>query len=146
MDKGEATATAVTAIIAGKKSAFGGSLLFSSMVIFEDPAYLIIGLIGAFFSVLSEYYDLVKIKREKKQQGQECIASIWQNLIKAFILGLLFTIGSFLILNQVGNELVKHYTGMTIIVKILPSFWMIFTLWMSTKSIAIYNKFSLKVA
>ena len=58
MDKTEAITVAGTAVIAGKKSAVGGSMLFSSMVVFQDPTYIVIGLIGALVSVGSEYYDL----------------------------------------------------------------------------------------
>ena len=145
MDKGEAIATVGTAVVAGKKAAVGGSMMFSSMVIFNDPAYLIIGVIGACVSVASEYYDLKKLKRGAEQEGETFVSSIPGNLVKAFIIGLLFTLLSFLFMTQAGEALIKHIFGLGVVVKLLPCFWMIATLLLSTKSIAIYNKFSLKM-
>ena len=145
MDKNETIVAVGTVIVAGKKSAVGGSMLFSSMVVFNDPAYLIIGFIGALVSVGSEYYDLVKLKRETEQKDEVFISSIPHNLFKAFIIGLLFTILSFLFLTQAGEALIKHVFGLGVVIKLLPSFWMIGTIYLSTKSIAIYNKLSLKM-
>jgi len=144
MDKNE-TIVSLGAVIAGHKSAAGGSMLFSSMVIFNDPAYLIIGVIGALVSVGSEYYDLKRLQRKSEHEGSVFIESIPMNLFKAFVIGLLFTIMSFLFLTQAGEAMIKHIFGLGVMVKLLPSFWMIGTVYLSTKSIAIYNKLSLKM-
>ena len=144
MDKNETIITGAT-IIAGQKSAVGGSMVFSSMVIFNDPAYIIIGLIGAMVSVGSEYYDLIKMREEETDQCKVCRVSIGHNLFKAFLIGLLFTMMSFMFFTQAGESLIKHVFGLSVATKLLPSFWMILTIYLSTKSIAIYNTFSKKM-
>ena len=145
MDKTEAITVASTAVIAGKRSAVGGSMLFSSMVVFQDPTYIVIGLIGALVSVGSEYYDLRKLEDLATKNDEEFDASIGQSLFRAFVIGLLFTLLSFIFLTQAGESLIKHIFGLGVAVKLLPSFWMIGTIYLSTKSIAIYNKLSVKM-
>lgn len=129
----------------GQKSAMGGSAMFSTMVIFDDPAYIIIGLIGAMVSVGSEYYDLVKLRDKVIAKGEECKISIHYDLVKAFIIGLLFTMLSFMFFTQAGEALIKHVFGIGIAVKLLPSFWMLLTIYLSSKSIAIYNSLSVRM-
>lgn len=141
MDRNETIITGVS-IVAGQKSAIGGSMMFSTMVIFDDPAYIIIGLIGAMVSVGSEYYDLIKLKEKRAKEGEECMISIGHDLIKAFIIGLLFTMLSFMFFTQAGETLINHVFGLGIAVKLLPSFWMLLTIYLSSKSIAIYNSLS----
>ncbi len=145
MDNTEAIAVASTAVVVGKKSAVGGSMLFSSMVIFQDPTYIVIGLIGAFVSVGSEYYDLKKLEKDTAISVKKNGLSIPQHLVKAFVIGLLFTIMSFIFLMQVGESLIKHIFGLGVAVKLLPSFWMVGTIYLSTKSIAIYSAMSKKM-
>lgn len=140
MDKNE-TLLAGASIVAGQKSAVGGSVMFSSMVIFDDPAYIIIGLIGAFISVGSEYYDMYKLKEQAEKENKECNISVVHDLIKAFVIGLIFTILAFLFFIQAGEALLKHAFGLSLMVKLLPSFYMLASIYLSSKSIAIYNAF-----
>ncbi len=144
MDKNETILTGAS-LIAGQKSAVGGSVMFSSMVIFDDPAYIIIGLIGAMVSVGSEYYDLSKMKQEAEKENRECKISIGIDLVKAFVIGLLFTVLAFLFFIQAGEALLKHAFGLSVVVKLLPSFYMLASIYLSSKSIAIYNALSRKM-
>ena len=145
MDKNETMIAIGTMATTQKNAALGSSYVLSSMVVFSDSSYFIIGAIGAVVSSMSHHYDITQERTLAKINNILFSRSIPLEIIKSFLIGFLFTVACFIFLNQAGNAAIKHYVGINVVVQLLPSFWMIVTLYLSTKSIAIYNKFSLKV-
>ena len=144
MDNMEAVATLTGgAMLATKKVAFGSSLL-GGMVIFQDPAYFFIAGIGAFVSMGSAYYDIKKIKDAKRRKGEECTIRTGGELSKAFFVGGVFSLLSFLIFLQAGGEAMKSATGMGWFSKLLPSFWFVFTIALATEAPMIWDKLRAK--
>ena len=134
MDKEIVVATA----IASKSTAATSSLL-TSMVIFNDPAYIIIAGLGAFVSMGSAHYDFTMEKRRNEKKGKVFLKQMHLELTKAFIVGAIFTVLSFMLLVQVGGEVMKNFINVDWFDKMLPSFWLIFTVALSTESVNIWN-------
>lgn len=145
MDKNE-TIIAITSMVASQKqTALTGSYILSSMVVFNDPSYVIIGVIGAVVSTMSHHYDIQKEKALSLIDDTPFYKTTSLEVVKAFLIGFLFTIAFFLFMNQVGESIIKHYIGIEIISKLMPSFYMVLTLYLSTLSIGIYDKVSAKI-
>lgn len=112
--------------------------IMSSMVIFNDPTYIVIGLIGAFVSMGSAYYDVVTLKKEKELNGKKCIKVIHIELGKAFVLGSIITLLSFMLFTGMTKDGYEEL-GIKWLDGMLPSFWFIVTLAISTESTTIWN-------
>jgi len=131
------TETIVTTVVL-KKAVFS-STLFGSMIIFQDPAYIIIALIGAFVSMGSAHYDLSMLRKMKIKNGEQCEKNIRLELSKAFLIGLLFTMMSFLVFLNGGEKILNYYIGADVLSDVLPSVWMILTLILATGSVSFYG-------
>ncbi|MBT8349088.1 MAG: hypothetical protein HKP62_06570 [Sulfurovum sp.] len=142
--KDTVTEVAITTATAYKTTVFGSSALLSNMVIFNDIGYIIIGIIGCIASMMSESYDYTRAKRIKEKNGEECIRNYLSSISMAFVIGILFTLASFMILNIIGEQIISYVTGMDLVVKLTPSIWMILTLIMATKAVKIYSKYLTK--
>lgn len=136
-------AMATGAVMATKKVAFGSSLL-GGMVIFQDPAYFIIATMGAFVSMGSAYYDISKLRKIKARKGEECDKNLIGELGKAFFVGGIFSLLSFLIFLQAGGDAMKSVTGMNWFGKLLPSFWFVLTVALATEAPTIWDKLKAK--
>lgn len=132
------TTVGTGAVMATKKMAFGSSLL-GSMVIFQDPAYFFVAGIGAFVSVGSAYYDITKVRKAKEAKGEECLIDTKLELGKAFFVGGIFSILSFMLFLQSGGEAMNSVTGAGWFGKLLPSFWLVFTVALSTEAPLIWD-------
>lgn len=128
---------AAGAAAAGKKAAFG-SALFSSMVIFNDPAYLIVAAVGGFVSMGMAYYDFIMIKEKAKQEERDCIHKLHLELSRAFALGLIFSLLSFTLLLSSGDNIVKYLSNNKLATDTLPSVWMIITIIIATNANGMY--------
>ena len=134
----------VATVIATKKTAFSSSLL-TSMVIFNDPAYIIIAGLGAFASMGSAWYDFVMEKRRNEKKGKQFLKQMHLELTKAFLIGAIFTVLSFMLFTQVGGEIMKNFINVDWFDKMLPSFWLIFTVALATESVNIWDWFKAKL-
>jgi len=137
--------TITTDLIAAnaEKGAFSSSLL-SSMVIFQDPIYLIIATIGAFVSMGSAYYDFSKMKQKKEINHEKCTKTLGTEMLRAFTFGAIITVLSFMLFTRMDkngfNALnIPFLNGM------LPSFWFIITLIIATESVTIWVKIKAKI-
>lgn len=136
--------TAVT-VMTVQKSIFSSSLLYS-MVIFTDPAYILIAGMGAFVSMGSAHYDLVKLRKAREDSGLKCEKSAFMELSKAFVTGAILTVLSFMLLHQAGGEAMESLTGVKWFDKMLPSFWLILTVAIATESVTIWDRIKEKIA
>jgi hypothetical protein len=127
-----------TAALATKKTAFGSSLL-SSMVIFTDPAYIIIAGLGAFVSMGSAYYDFDKARQTALANDEPFTKSKSMELGKAFVIGAIFTLLSFMLFHQVGMEFVADNPYYSWLSNLLPSFWLVVTVALATESVTIWD-------
>ena len=127
-----------TIVIAGatQKVVFS-SALFGSMILFQDPAYIIVAIVGAFVSMGSAHYDMIKLQNENDDYSKGI--TIFIELSKAFMIGLLFSLLSFLLLLTSGESIVSKYVGKGLITASLPSIWMIATIFLATASVDIYG-------
>lgn len=129
---------ATIAVIATKKVAFGSSLL-GAMVIFQDPAYFMIAGMGAFVSVGSAYYDISKVRKLKASLNEPCDIDSKLELGKAFFVGGFVSILSFMVFLQSGGEALTTVTGYSWFGKLLPSFWLVFTVAIATEAPTIWD-------
>ena len=128
-----------------EKTAFGSSML-ATMVVFNDPAYVIIASIGAFVSMGSAHYDLSILRRKRELENKKCYRQMFQELSKAFLMGFLVTLLSFLLLSQtIEHGTVGDITGVKWLDKMLPSFWMILTIAVSTEAVSIWDRVKQRV-
>jgi len=132
------TAVALTTT-AAQKAGLGGSLLFSSMAVFQDPAYFVIAVIGAFLSLALAWYDVEMEKRQSTLAATPFIKSVPMELLKAAGIGFLFSFVLFLSLMHFGDQLLEHFIGIADIPKVLPALSMAITLFLSTKSVKLWN-------
>lgn len=141
MDLETNTTIALGAAAAGKKATtvLGASLLYN-MVIFNDPAYIVIAGLGAFVSMASVFYDVQTSKETKKANGEECTARLGLELGKAFLIGAIFTVLSFMIFHEAGGEALKTLFNVDWFHKMLPSFWLILTLALATESVYFFSR------
>ena len=109
-----------------------GSEVMRDMVLFNDPAYPFIAILGVFFSIFSLIHEL--IRRNEKRFIK------WINgMILAILSGLLVTPISFLVLQSLGSHyILKIYSDID--TSILNSLWWVFSL-----LIAIYGIRILKI-
>jgi len=141
----EASTTLVsTGALLVKKSAFSGSV-FYSMIIFTDPAYIIIATLGAFVSMGSAYYDYLTLKKQREGDGEKCEKSLRLELAKAFLAGLIVTVLSFMLFHKAGGDIMQKVTGFTWFKEMLPSFWLILTIALATESVSIWDKAKAKL-
>ena len=140
MDKNETIIAIGTMVASQKQTALSGSYILSSMVVFNDPSYIIIGIIGAIVSAMSHHYDIQKEKALCVITNTPFTKIPKAEVLKALIIGFLFTIAFFLFVNDAGEATIKHFIGIDIVSKLLPSFYMVLTLYLSTLSIGIYDK------
>jgi len=125
--------------VATKKALFGSSLL-GSMIVFQDPAYILIALMGAFVSMGSAHYDLIKLRKHRELQGLVCEKNVFMELTKAFTIGSIFTLLSFMIFHSAGGDAMKSLTGLSWFDSMLPSFWLVFTVALATEAVTIWDK------
>jgi len=111
-----------------------GSEMMRDMVLFNDPVYPFIAVLGVFFSIFSLIHEL--IKRNEKRFIK------WINgMILAILSGLLVTPIAFLILHSIGSHhLTKIYPNID--TSILNSLWWILSLLIATYSIKILKMIS----
>ena len=133
------------AAIAMKKAAFGGSSLLGGMIIFQDMSYIAIALMGAFVSVGSAYYDINKMKEKKKKKNEPCVINTKNELLKAWGIGFLFSLLSFLLFLQVGGEVMKKMSGVDWFNDMLPSFWLVLTVALATEAPTMWDKAKTKL-
>lgn len=134
------TAIAAGAAMAKKTSTVLGASLLYNMVIFNDPAYIVIACLGAFVSMASVFYDVQTSKETKKAKGEECTAKLGLEMFKAFWVGAIFTVLSFMIFHQAGGEALKSLFQVDWFHKMLPSFWLLLTLALATESVYFFTK------
>lgn len=120
----------VTAAAITKKVTLGASLL-STMVIFQDPTYVIIAGLGSFASMASAYYDY-----NRKECG-EC--AFHKELLKAFLIGSLFTLLSFMLLIHSHASIIEALE-LDFLKNILPSFWLVLTIALATESVSLWDR------
>jgi len=101
--------------------------MVGSMVIFQDPTYILIASIGAFVSAASAYGN---------KQG---MAKIVVGFVSGFIISLL----SFMLLIHAGDSILNKY--MDIDTSMLPSFWFVLTIIIATESTAILSAIKSKI-
>ena len=111
-----------------QKAALTGTML-GSMVIFNDPTYILIASIGAFVSAASAYAD----------KDNNKISKILIGFISGFIVSLL----SFMLLIHAGDNLLNKY--MDIDTSMLPSFWFVVTIIIATESTSILRAIQSKI-
>ena len=129
--------------LATKKTAAAPAIM-SSMAIFNDPTYIIIGIIGAFVSMGSAYYDVTLMKKERELAGKECTKVLHIELGKAFVLGSIVTILSFMLFTGITKDGYQKL-GISWLDNMMPSFWFIVTIAISTESTLIWNWFKKKL-
>jgi NhaP-type Na+/H+ or K+/H+ antiporter len=112
----------------GQKASLTGSML-GSMIIFNDPTYIIIAGIGAFVSAASAYHNHEKDKVRKIIIG----------LISGFSISLL----SFMLLIHAGDSLLKNYLNVN--TEMLPSFWFVLTIIIATEATTIMSGIKRKI-
>lgn len=120
----------------GVQSVFS-STLFGGMVIFDDPAYIIVAIIGATIAMISAYKGIIKSTNDTKYER----ITIVMELIKTFTIGLIISLLSFLVLVNYGDILASKYLHISRTTA-LPSIWLTITLVISSLSIALYNRTS----
>ena len=123
--------------VPAKKAAVSSSMLYS-MVIFNDPVYAIIAILGAFISMSSAYYDFMNIKHKKEIEGEKCVKLLHIELGKAFLIGLIITVLSFMLFTNMTQDGFGSL-GIKWLDSMLPSFWFIFTLALSTEAVTIWD-------
>lgn len=126
------------AAVAVKKSLFSGSV-FASMTIFNDPAYIITGVVGAILSMASAHYDFRKLQYEHKIRGEKCNKNLKLMLNKAFIIGFILSMLSFTLFLSVGDELITKALHLEKGGQFLPSLWLLLTMIVSIDSVKIFN-------
>jgi len=133
-------------VVITKTGIYTISPLLSSMVIFNDVGYLFIAMIGGIASMINEHFEYIRCVKEHRDQGKEPNVSAFQALIGALAIGFLFTLGSFILFNSAGEHIVswasKSYVNIELVLKVAPSFWMILTIWLSTKAVTFYKWYS----
>ena len=103
-----------------------GSEMMRNMVLFNDPVYPSIAILGVFFSIFSLIHELIS-RNEKR------IIKWINGMILAILSGVLVTPISFLILHSIGtSHITKIYSNMDM--NILNSIW-----WVLSLLIAIYG-------
>jgi len=118
------------------------STLFGSMIIFNDPAYIIVALVGATLAMVSAYSEIIH-KNFHNEDNQEPIAlsvsCVVTEMIKTFVIGLLISLLSFMFFIEYGDDIVLKHLSKDI-ARLAPSMWMGITLLLSSFSIFLYNK------
>ena len=105
-----------------------GSEIMRDMVLFNDPVYPSLAILGIFFSIFSLIHEL--IRRSEKR-----MIKILNGMILAIISGALITPIAFLILDSVGSYyMIKHYD---IELGVLDSIWWLISLILAVYSISI---------
>ena len=120
--------------VAGKASA--SASLFAGMIIFQDPAYIIISCIGAIGAMSSAYYDYHKLS---------CETSLALEMVKSCVIGFTISLLSITLLVSNGEVIIRHVLGDDVIVKALPSIWMIVTILIGIQATKVFDFFSKKV-
>jgi len=111
-----------------------GSEMMRDMVLFNDPVYPFIAILGVFFSIFSLIHEL--INRNEKRLIK------WINgMILAILSGVLVTPISFLLLHSIGNHhIIKLYNDIDM--NILNSLWWVLSLLVATYGIRIFKMIS----
>jgi len=138
MDKTDIVVATATA--AATKKAAVSSILFSSMVIFDDPAYIITASVGGFVSMTMAYYDFMNLKAQVEASGKRCIKRMHLELLRAFVVGLIFSLLSFTLMLSSGESIIAHFFDSDIVLGSLPSIWMVLTLIIAINSDGIYMR------
>jgi len=107
-----------------------GSATMSSMVIFNDPVYLVLAIMGASISFLGMAHELVKAKRLGKKE-RDRLSFVLVDLIKALIIGGLLTPMFFMLLVNSGGEIASHVVGFKTLNGVFNSFWWLLSLILS---------------
>jgi len=104
------------------------STLFGSMVIFQDPAYIIIALLSTFVSMGSTHYNYETKKIEVESEGKVCQMSLYLELTKAFVISLPLALLSILMFMNGGEHIINHYVKWEMLKGVLPDVWMTLTI------------------
>jgi len=118
-------------------SASGGFM--STMVLFTDPIYGILAFIGAFVSMGSAYYDYGILKKQHEHNNTECLKSLNLELVKAFFIGAILSVSSFLLFIGGGNAILTYILGNNVAIELIPSFWFMLTIWLTTLAVPIWE-------
>jgi len=136
-------------VVITKTGIYTISPLLSSMVIFNDLGYILIAMIGGLASMINEHFEYLRCVKDRKGRGEEPDISAFQALVGALGIGFLFTLGSFILFNSAGEHIIawatKSYVNIELLIKVAPSFWMVLTIWLSTKAVTFYKWFSRSV-
>jgi hypothetical protein len=101
------------------------SSVMSNMVIFNDPAYLVLAIFGAFLSFLGMLHEIV-YKRVGKAKIHFFV--LFVHLIKAVVTGGILTPMFFMFYINSGGELVKKIVGLEGMGGVFNSFWFLLSL------------------
>lgn len=98
------------------------SSLLSNMIIFNDPAYLMLSIAGALLSLFGMLHDMIKRKDDFN------ILFVLSELIRAFIIGGILTPMLFMLYVHAGGRLIEFFTGFRGLDGIINSFWWLLAL------------------
>jgi hypothetical protein len=128
----------VNQTIAVKAASTSGGFM-TTMVLFTDPIYLVLAFIGAFVSMGSAYYDYGIKKKEHEVAHTVCLKVLNLELIRAFIIGAILSVSSFLLFIGGGNTLLNHFVDDKLAIELIPSFWFMLTIWLTTLAVPIWE-------
>jgi len=111
-----------------------GSEMMRDMVLFNDPVYPSIAILGVFFSIFSLIHELIR-RNEKR------IIKWINGMILAILSGVLVTPISFLLLQSIGSHYMLHLYS-DIDMNILNSLWWVFSLLIAIYGIRILKMIS----
>lgn len=120
-------------VVAKFGATISSSSLATNMIIFNDPIFLWLSIIGASTSVLGVLHD---IYQSKSIVGAR---QIIVELLKAFFLGGILTPMFFMAYMHVGDKLVEAFLGVKGIGGIFNSFWFLLSVLTSWYSVLIWG-------
>lgn len=126
----------------------GGGILASSsimadMVIFTDPAYMLLSVVGATLSLFGMLHEIFFTARRNKIYFT--ITSIFAQLGKALVLGGILTPMYFMLFLHTGGSIMSQIVGLDGLDGIFNSFWWLASLLTSWYSPVVWDGFLNKV-
>jgi len=115
------------------------STIFGSMVIFQDPAYIIVALLSTAVSMMSTHYNFVMKKRRVEGEGKTCQMSLSLELTKAFVISLPMALLSILVFMNGGERVVNHYVKWEMLQSVIIDIWIVATILLGLAWIPIFT-------
>lgn len=124
------TGTEATIIKGGSMLATGG--LVADLIIFNDPAYVVLSLVGAVVSVSGVVHEI-------SNRGGMTIWKALGEVLKGLVLGFLAIPFWYLLLSDIGNSLAQKLFDFDGISKIGKSVWLMVSFGMAWYTVPIFN-------